>query len=41
LADFARVFKAQRQVEECLQRAKGEAGLADYQVRTYASAGLA
>ena len=34
-ADFARVFKAQHRVEECLKRAKGEAGLADYQVRTW------
>jgi SRSO17 transposase len=33
--EFARVFKAQHRVEECLQRAKGEAGLADYQVRTW------
>jgi SRSO17 transposase len=35
LAEFARVFKAQHRIEECLQRAKGEAGLADYQVRTW------
>ncbi len=35
LAEFARVFKAQHRVEECLERAKGEAGLADYQVRTW------
>ena len=35
LPEFARVFKAQHRVEECLQRAKGEAGLADYQVRTW------
>ncbi len=35
LAEFARVFKAQHRVEECLQRAKGEAGLADYEVRTW------
>jgi SRSO17 transposase len=34
-AEFARVFKAQHRVEECLQRAKGEAGLADYEVRTW------
>jgi hypothetical protein len=27
--------KAQHRVEECLQRAKGEAGLADYEVRTW------
>lgn len=36
LAEYARVFKAQHRVEECLKRAKGEAGLADYQVRTWA-----
>jgi SRSO17 transposase len=35
LKEFARVFKAQHRVEECLKRAKGEAGLADYQVRTW------
>ena len=35
LAEFARVFKAQHRVEECLQRAKGEAGLAGYEVRTW------
>jgi SRSO17 transposase len=35
LAEFARVFKAQHRVEECLKRAKGQAGLADYQVRTW------
>jgi SRSO17 transposase len=35
-AEFARVFKARHRVEECLKRAKGEAGLADYQVRTWA-----
>jgi SRSO17 transposase len=34
LAEFARVLKAQHRVEECLRRAKSEAGLADYQVRT-------
>jgi SRSO17 transposase len=32
---FARVFKAQHRIEECLKRAKGEAGLGDYQVRTW------
>ena len=36
MTEFARVFKAQHRIEECLQRAKGEAGLADYQVRTWA-----
>jgi SRSO17 transposase len=35
VAELARVFKAQHRIEECLQRAKGEAGLADYQVRTW------
>jgi SRSO17 transposase len=35
VAEFARVFKAQHRIEECLQRAKGEAGLGDYQVRTW------
>jgi SRSO17 transposase len=35
LAEFARVFKAQHRIEECLQRAKGDAGLADYEVRTW------
>lgn len=33
--EFARVFKAQHRVEESLKRAKSEAGLADYQVRTW------
>jgi SRSO17 transposase len=35
LEEFARVFKAEHRIEECLKRAKGEAGLADYQVRTW------
>ncbi len=35
LTEFARVFKAQHRIEEDLKRAKGEAGLADYQVRTW------
>jgi hypothetical protein len=35
LGEFARVFKAQHRIEETLKRAKGEAGLADYQVRTW------
>ena len=34
-AAFARVLKAHHRVEEALKRAKGEAGLADYQVRTW------
>jgi SRSO17 transposase len=35
LGEFARAFKARGRVEECFRRAKGEAGLADYQVRTW------
>ena len=35
LLEFARAFKAQYRIEECLKRAKSEAGLADYQVRTW------
>jgi SRSO17 transposase len=35
LEEFARVFKAEHRVEECIKRAKSEAGLADYQVRTW------
>jgi len=35
LAEFARVTKAARRIEECLQRAKSEAGLSDYEVRTW------
>jgi SRSO17 transposase len=35
LEEFARVAKAEHRIEECLQRAKGEAGLADYEVRTW------
>ena len=35
LAEVARVFKARHRIEECLERAKGEAGLGDYQVRTW------
>jgi SRSO17 transposase len=35
VSEFARVTKAGHRVEECLKRAKGEAGLADYQVRTW------
>ena len=34
-AEFARVAKAEHRIEECLQRGKSEAGLADYQVRTW------
>jgi SRSO17 transposase len=35
VSEFARVFKAQHRIEECLKRAKGEAGLGGYQVRTW------
>jgi SRSO17 transposase len=35
VAQFARVFLAAHRVEECLRRAKREAGLGDYQVRTW------
>ncbi len=35
LEEFARVAKAEHRIEESLQRAKGEAGLADYEVRTW------
>lgn len=36
LAEFVRVAKAEHRIEECLERAKSEAGLADYEVRTWA-----
>jgi SRSO17 transposase len=36
LAEFARVTRAAHRIEECLKRAKGEAGLAHYEVRTWA-----
>jgi SRSO17 transposase len=35
LAEFARVVKAEHRIEDCLKRAKSEAGLAEYQVRTW------
>jgi SRSO17 transposase len=35
LAELARVAKAAHRVEECFKRGKGEAGLADYQVRNW------
>jgi SRSO17 transposase len=35
LAELARVVKAEHRIEECLERAKGEAGLAQYQVRNW------
>jgi SRSO17 transposase len=35
LEEYARVAKAEHRIEECLKRAKGEAGLGDYQVRNW------
>jgi SRSO17 transposase len=35
LKELARVAKAAHRIEECFERAKGEAGLADYQVRNW------
>src|SRR5512135_2463655 len=35
LEELARVAKAAHRIEECFQRAKGEAGLGDYQVRNW------
>jgi SRSO17 transposase len=35
LRELARVARAEHRVEECFQRAKGEAGLSDYEVRTW------
>jgi SRSO17 transposase len=35
LTELARVANAEHRVEECLKRAKGEAGLGDYQVRNW------
>jgi len=35
LGEFARVAKAEHRIEECLERAKSEAGLAQYQVRNW------
>jgi SRSO17 transposase len=35
LMEWARVAKAEHRIEECLQRAKSEAGLGDYQVRNW------
>ena len=35
LLEFARVAKAGHRIEECLQRSKSEAGLADYEVRNW------
>lgn len=33
--EMAWVYKAEHRIEECLKQAKGQAGLADYQVRTW------
>jgi SRSO17 transposase len=35
LATLAGVAKAEHRIEECLQRSKSEAGLADYEVRNW------
>ena len=35
LAELVRVAKAEHRVEDCFQRAKSEAGLAHYEVRTW------
>jgi len=35
LLEFARVAKAEHRIEECIQRCKSEAGLADYEVRNW------
>ncbi len=35
LGELARVAKAEHRIEECLQRSKSEAGLADYEVRNW------
>lgn len=35
LAEFARVAKAEHRIEECLERSKSEAGMAQYQVRNW------
>jgi hypothetical protein len=35
LAEFARVAKAEHRIEECLERAKSDAGLGQYQVRNW------
>ncbi len=35
LKEFARVANAAHRIEQCIQRSKSEAGMADYQVRTW------
>jgi SRSO17 transposase len=37
LVELARVSKAEHRIEECLELAKGDAGLADYQVRNWSA----
>ena len=39
LREFARVAKAEHRIEECIQRSKSEAGLADYEVRNWTGTG--
>jgi SRSO17 transposase len=36
LEEFARVAQAEHRIEQCIQRGKSEAGMADYQTRTWA-----
>ena len=36
LEELARVIKCEHRIEDCLKRAKSEAGLSDYEVRTWA-----
>jgi len=36
LEELARIVKAEHRIEDCLKRAKSEAGLSDYEVRTWA-----
>lgn len=35
LEELARVIKAEHRIEECIERAKSQAGLADYEMRTW------
>ncbi len=35
LEELARVVKAEHRIEDCLKRAKSQAGLSDYEVRTW------
>ena len=37
LKELGRVSKAAHRIEECFERGKGEAGLADYQVRDWSA----